>query len=243
MASHSTMHTRPPTLDVQSQLPPVAAQPLAGRRDRRREGDPARARTAPSTSSGRASSASSSSAPTRRARTCRASRRSSTRRSARSCSASRRSTPRRSPSTSPSSCASARARAAPRSRVEARFPEHKPAPVSGHPDPGAVHAARLRGRTEPGTRRADRRRRPGHDRLPVRAGAGRRRARANGSTTRASTPSEIERILEAVPVATHNQRGLGTLHIGCPRAARGRDRRAGAAARSSSSRCPRRSTS
>ena len=26
---------------------------------------------------------------------------------------------------------------------------------------------------------------------------------------------EIERILEAVPVATHNQRGLGTLHIGC----------------------------
>ena len=26
---------------------------------------------------------------------------------------------------------------------------------------------------------------------------------------------EIERILEAVPVATHNQRGLGTLYIGC----------------------------
>jgi GTP cyclohydrolase I/GTP cyclohydrolase-4 len=28
--------------------------------------------------------------------------------------------------------------------------------------------------------------------------------------------AEIERIFEAVPVATHNQRGLGTLHIGCP---------------------------
>src|SRR6476646_11892289 len=27
---------------------------------------------------------------------------------------------------------------------------------------------------------------------------------------------EIERIFEHVPVATHNQRGLGTLHIGCP---------------------------
>src|SRR5205823_14787450 len=26
---------------------------------------------------------------------------------------------------------------------------------------------------------------------------------------------QIEQILEAVPVATHNQRGLGTLHIGC----------------------------
>jgi GTP cyclohydrolase I/GTP cyclohydrolase-4 len=28
--------------------------------------------------------------------------------------------------------------------------------------------------------------------------------------------SEIEKIFEAVPVATHNQRGLGTLKIGCP---------------------------
>jgi len=28
--------------------------------------------------------------------------------------------------------------------------------------------------------------------------------------------AEIERIFGAVPVATHNQRGLGTLHIGCP---------------------------
>ena len=27
---------------------------------------------------------------------------------------------------------------------------------------------------------------------------------------------EIARIFEAVPVATHNQRGIGTLHIGCP---------------------------
>jgi len=27
---------------------------------------------------------------------------------------------------------------------------------------------------------------------------------------------EIERAIEAVPVATHNQRGIGTLHVGCP---------------------------
>jgi GTP cyclohydrolase IV len=27
---------------------------------------------------------------------------------------------------------------------------------------------------------------------------------------------EVERILEQVPVATHNQRGLGTLYVGCP---------------------------
>jgi GTP cyclohydrolase I/GTP cyclohydrolase-4 len=29
---------------------------------------------------------------------------------------------------------------------------------------------------------------------------------------------EIARVFEAVPVATHNQRGIGTLHIGCPEA-------------------------
>jgi GTP cyclohydrolase I/GTP cyclohydrolase-4 len=27
---------------------------------------------------------------------------------------------------------------------------------------------------------------------------------------------EVERAIEAVPVATHNQRGIGTLHVGCP---------------------------
>jgi GTP cyclohydrolase IV len=27
---------------------------------------------------------------------------------------------------------------------------------------------------------------------------------------------EIERAIDAVPIATHNQRGIGTLHIGCP---------------------------
>ena len=27
---------------------------------------------------------------------------------------------------------------------------------------------------------------------------------------------EIARVFDAVPVATHNQRGIGTLHIGCP---------------------------
>ena len=30
------------------------------------------------------------------------------------------------------------------------------------------------------------------------------------------TDHEIARVFEAVPVATHNQRGIGTLHIGCP---------------------------
>lgn len=29
-------------------------------------------------------------------------------------------------------------------------------------------------------------------------------------------PDQVERAIEAVPVATHNQRGIGTLHVGCP---------------------------
>jgi GTP cyclohydrolase-4 len=32
------------------------------------------------------------------------------------------------------------------------------------------------------------------------------------------TEDEIARVLEAVPVATHNQRGIGTLYVGCPEA-------------------------
>ncbi len=58
----------------------------------------------------------------------------------------------------------------------------------GHPDPGALHAARVavchRARHPP----ADRRHRPGHDRVPVRAGAGRRRARASAWRPTASAP-------------------------------------------------------
>ena len=30
------------------------------------------------------------------------------------------------------------------------------------------------------------------------------------------TDDEIGRVFEHVPVATHNQRGIGTLHVGCP---------------------------
>ena len=83
------------------------------------------------------------------------------------------------------------------------------------PDAGAVHAARQRDLHRARHPPADRRHRAGHHRLPVRAGAGRghgaratrdRRLRPRRRSSGSST---------AVPVATHNQRGLGTLHIGC----------------------------
>jgi GTP cyclohydrolase I/GTP cyclohydrolase-4 len=43
------------------------------------------------------------------------------------------------------------------------------------------------------------------------AGASRERLAAQGFTD-----DEIERVFEAVPVATHNQRGIGSLYVGCP---------------------------
>jgi GTP cyclohydrolase IV len=43
------------------------------------------------------------------------------------------------------------------------------------------------------------------------AGLGRERLAAQGFDA-----EQIERAIEAVPIATHNQRGIGTLHIGCP---------------------------
>jgi GTP cyclohydrolase I/GTP cyclohydrolase-4 len=43
------------------------------------------------------------------------------------------------------------------------------------------------------------------------AGLSRERLAADGFGA-----EEIERIVELVPIATHNQRGIGTLHVGCP---------------------------
>jgi GTP cyclohydrolase I/GTP cyclohydrolase-4 len=99
-------------------------------------------------------------------------------------------------------------------RFEARFPEHKPAPVSGvnTQELYTLHGCALA--TELGTRRLIGVTAQGMTACPcaqelVTSGV-RERLEAEGFDER-----EIERVLEAVPVATHNQRGLGTLHIGC----------------------------
>jgi GTP cyclohydrolase I/GTP cyclohydrolase-4 len=98
--------------------------------------------------------------------------------------------------------------------VEARFPEHKPAPVSGIPTQElyTLHGSAIC--TELGTRRLVGVTAQGITACPCAqelvAGNARERLDAEGFDA-----EEIDRILEAVPVATHNQRGLGTLHIGC----------------------------
>ena len=99
--------------------------------------------------------------------------------------------------------------------VEARFPEHKPAPVSHIPTQELYTLHGVAVATALGTRRLTGVTAQGMTACPcaqelVAAGA-RERLEADGFDA-----GEIERILEAVPVATHNQRGLGTLYVGCP---------------------------
>ncbi|MGH2910125.1 MAG: GTP cyclohydrolase MptA [Solirubrobacteraceae bacterium] len=99
--------------------------------------------------------------------------------------------------------------------VEARFPEYKPAPVSGIETQEIYTLHGVAVATDRGTRRVTGVTAQGMTACPcaqelVAASASRNLA-AQGYGA-----AEIDRILEAVPVATHNQRGLGTLHIGCP---------------------------
>jgi GTP cyclohydrolase IV len=98
--------------------------------------------------------------------------------------------------------------------IAARYPEHKPAPVSGVQ---TQEIYTLHGRAvayEHGTRRTVGVSATGMTACPcaqelVAARAVERLA-ADGFSE-----EQIERVLRDVPVATHNQRGLATLHIGC----------------------------
>jgi GTP cyclohydrolase I/GTP cyclohydrolase-4 len=99
--------------------------------------------------------------------------------------------------------------------IEARYPEYKPAPVSGIETQEIYSLLGAAVASDAGTRRLIGVRAQGMTACPcaqilVQARS-HERLLADGFTE-----DEIERIFEAVPVATHNQRGLGTLHIGCP---------------------------
>jgi GTP cyclohydrolase-4 len=101
--------------------------------------------------------------------------------------------------------------------IAARFPEYKPAPVSGIPTQEIYTLLGSAVASEQGTRRVIGVQAQGMTACPcaqglVEAGA-RERLAQDGFTE-----DEIERIVDHVPVATHNQRGLGTLRIGCTEA-------------------------
>jgi GTP cyclohydrolase I/GTP cyclohydrolase-4 len=99
--------------------------------------------------------------------------------------------------------------------IAARYPEHKPAPVSGIQTQEIYTLYGTAVACADGTRRLVGVAAQGMTACPCAqelvAGAARERLSADGFTD-----AEIERILDHVPVATHNQRGLGTLHIGVP---------------------------
>jgi GTP cyclohydrolase IV len=101
--------------------------------------------------------------------------------------------------------------------VAARYPEHKPAPVSGIATQEIYTLFGSAVASERGTRRLVGVAAQGMTACPCAqelvAGASRERLVQDGFTG-----DEIERIFEAVPVATHNQRGLGTLYLGLPEA-------------------------
>jgi GTP cyclohydrolase IV len=98
--------------------------------------------------------------------------------------------------------------------IAARYPEHKPAPVSG------VHTQEiytLHGRAvafEHGTRRTVGVSATGITACPCAQELVAARARERLAAQDFSA-EQIEQILQSVPVATHNQRGLATLHVGC----------------------------
>jgi GTP cyclohydrolase IV len=98
--------------------------------------------------------------------------------------------------------------------IAARFPEQRPAPVSGTPTQEicTIHArAMASGR---GTRRMVGVSAQGITAAPhaqaVLAARSRERLAAGFSA------EQIRRVLDHVPVATHDQLGVGTLHLGCP---------------------------
>jgi GTP cyclohydrolase I/GTP cyclohydrolase-4 len=99
--------------------------------------------------------------------------------------------------------------------LEARYPEHKPAPHSGilTQEIYTLHGVAVA--SEAGTRRLTGVTAQGMTACPCAQTLVQSRARER-LVDDGFEPAEIEKIFDAVPVATHNQRGLGTLHIGCP---------------------------
>jgi GTP cyclohydrolase IV len=99
--------------------------------------------------------------------------------------------------------------------IAARYPEYKPAPVSGITTQEIYTLFGSAVASERGTRRLVGVAAQGMTACPCAQelviGRSRERLVADGFTD-----DEIARIFEAVPVATHNQRGLGTLHLGVP---------------------------
>jgi GTP cyclohydrolase-4 len=100
-------------------------------------------------------------------------------------------------------------------RIAARYPETVPAPVSGLPTQELYTLFGTAVSSERGTRTLTGVEAQGMTACPCAQGLV-----EDGARTRLAEqgfdPEDIDRIVDAVPIATHNQRGIGTLYIGCP---------------------------
>jgi GTP cyclohydrolase-4 len=99
--------------------------------------------------------------------------------------------------------------------IAARYPEHKLAPVSGSRTQEIYRLFGSAVASRTGTRRIVGVEAQGMTACPCAQelvmDRSQERLREQGFTD-----DEIGRVFDSVPVATHNQRGIGTLHIGCP---------------------------
>jgi GTP cyclohydrolase IV len=98
--------------------------------------------------------------------------------------------------------------------IAARYPEHKPAPASGTPTQEIYTLFGSAVASERGTRRLVGVEAQGMTACPCAQEMVMERSHER-LRDEGFSDEEIERVFEAVPVATHNQRGVGTLHIGC----------------------------
>jgi GTP cyclohydrolase-4 len=99
--------------------------------------------------------------------------------------------------------------------IAARYPEYKPAPVSGIRTQEIYTLYGSAASSERGTRRII-----GVSAQGMMASPSTQQLVADGYRqrlgSRGFSEGEIRRILDAVPIPSHDQRGLGTLNVGCP---------------------------
>ena len=103
--------------------------------------------------------------------------------------------------------------------ISARYPEHKPAPISGTQTQEMYRLLGSAVASERGTRRLVGVEAQGMTACPCAQEMLSERARVR-LAEEGFDAADVERILRTVPMATHNQRGIGTLYIGCPETCR-----------------------
>ncbi len=98
-------------------------------------------------------------------------------------------------------------------RIAARYPETVPTPVTGLPTQELYTLLGTAVASERGTRTLTGVEAQGMTACPCAQGLIEEGARER-LADQGFDPDEIQRVIESVPLATHNQRGIGTLHVG-----------------------------